>query len=193
MTNIFHIFSRTIILCLFLGFSLNISAQTLLSQVTYGKNRIQYKKFEWNTITSQNFELYFYEGGESIAKMAAGYSEADFTRMTDLVGYSPYNKIKIFVYNSVADLQQSNIGIDAQGYSVGGQTKFFRHEIELAFTGDKASFQKELNRSVASALVFEMMYGGNLKEVLKSTYLLTLPDWFIPELQNIFLKVGLSN
>lgn len=180
MTNIFHIFSRTIILCLFLGFSLNISAQTLLSQVTYGKNRIQYKKFEWNTITSQNFELYFCEGGESIAKMAAGYSEADFTRMTDLVGYSPYNKIKIFVYNSVADLQQSNIGIDAQGYSVGGQTKFFRHEIELAFTGDKASFQKELNRSVASALVFEMMYGGNLKEVLKSTYLLTLPDWFIP-------------
>ncbi len=171
---------RIFLLCLFLGFSINVNAQTLLNQPFYGKNRIQYEKFEWNVLTSQNFELYFYTGGESIAKMTAGYAEADFTRMTDLVGYSPYNKVKIFVYNSVADLQQSNIGIDAQGYSVGGQTKFFRPEIELAFTGDKASFQKELNRSIASALVFEMMYGGNLKDMLKSAYLLTLPDWFIP-------------
>jgi hypothetical protein len=171
---------RIFLLCLFLGFSIIANAQTVLNQAFYGKNRIQYKKFEWNVLTSQNFELHFYTGGEDIAKMVAGYAEADFTRMTDLVGYSPYNKVKIFVYNSVADLQQSNIGIDAQGYSVGGQTKFFRPEIELAFTGDKASFQKELNRSIASALVFEMMYGGNLKDMLKSAYLLTLPDWFIP-------------
>jgi Tol biopolymer transport system component len=170
---------RGLFFCVFISFSLHLSAQTVLNQVEYGKNRIQYKKFDWYVLTSQNFELYFYAGGEPIAKMAAGYGEADFTRMTDLVGYSPYSKVKIFIYNSVADLQQSNVGIDAQGYSVGGQTKFFSPQIELAFTGDKASFQKELNRSIASALVFEMMYGGNLKETLKSAYLLTLPDWYI--------------
>jgi hypothetical protein len=111
--------------------------------------------------------------------MAAGYAEADFIRMTDLVGYSPYSKVKIFIYTSVADLQQSNIGIDMQSYSVGGQTKFFKPEVELAFTGDKASFIKELNRSIASGLIFEMMYGGSLKDMLKSAYFLTLPDWFI--------------
>lgn len=175
--NLLRFFS----LCLLFGFTIHTGiAQTVLNQATYGKNRVQYKKFEWYVINTQNFELYFYGGGEDIAKMAAGYAEADFTRMTDLVGYSPYNKTKIFVYNSVTDLQQSNIGIDAQGYSTGGQTKFFRPEIELAFTGDKASFQKEINRSIASALIFEMMYGGSLKDMVKSAYLLTLPDWFIP-------------
>jgi hypothetical protein len=168
-------------LCLLLSITLHhANSQTVLNQAFYGKNRVQHKNFDWSILQSQNFEIYFYKGGESIAKMAAGYAESDFTRMTDLVGYSPYTKTKIFIYNSVADLQQSNIGIDAQGYSTGGQTKFFRPEIELAFTGDKASFRKEINRSVASALVFEMMYGGSLKDLIKSAYFLTLPDWFIP-------------
>jgi hypothetical protein len=165
--------------CLLLCTQHNSVGQTVFNSQLYGKNRIQYKKFEWQYVSSQNFEIYFYKGGEEIARMAAGYAEADFARMTDLVGYSPYSKMKIFVYNSVADLQQSNIGMDMQGYSVGGQTKFFKPEVELAFTGDKASFLKELNRSIASGLVFEMMYGGSLKDMLKSAYFLSLPDWFI--------------
>ena len=35
-------------MCLFFGFSISISAQIPLNQVVYGKNRIQYKNFEWN-------------------------------------------------------------------------------------------------------------------------------------------------
>ncbi len=171
--------SVILLLCLFCTPDKAAKGQTLFNPQLYGKNRIQYKTFEWQYVSSQNFELYFYTGGEEIARMAAAYAEADFARMTDLVGYSPYSKVKIFVYTSVADLQQSNIGIDMQSYSVGGQTKFFKPEVELAFTGDKASFLKELNRSIASGLVFEMMYGGSLKDMLKSAYFLSLPDWFI--------------
>ncbi len=167
-----------LLFCL-LGTYNSLFAQNFFYKTDFGKNRIQYKQFEWKYFSSQNFELYFYQEGEDIAKMAAGYAEADFLRMTDLIGYSPYNKIKIFVYNSVTDLQQSNVGIDAQGISTGGQTKFFKPEIELAFTGDKVSFQKELNRSIATALVFEMMYGGSLKDMLRSNYLLSLPNWFV--------------
>jgi len=145
----------------------------------FGKNRVQYKKMEWNYISTTNFDIYFYDGGYDIAKLSAEYAEKDFDRITDMVGFSPYNKTKILIYNSIIDLQQSNIGVYNQGFDVGGQTNFVRSEIELAFTGSKAAFKNELAQGVADILIFEMMYGGNLKEIFQNSYLLNLPEWFM--------------
>ncbi len=164
------------LILLFIGFS-DASAQ--FSKNIFGKNRVQHKNFAWKYITTANFEIYFYEEGEEIAQLAAEYAEADFNRTIDLIGFSPYNKIQLFIYNSTTDLYQSNIGVSRQDFIVGGQTTFIRPEAEVAFTGDKASFKKSLKVKIAEALLNEMMYGGNLKDVFQSAYLLILPEWFI--------------
>ncbi|WP_020527485.1 hypothetical protein [Flexithrix dorotheae] len=145
----------------------------------FGKNRVQYKKMDWRYISTPNFDVYFYDGGYDVAKLAAKYAEDDFDRITDMVGFSPYNKTKILIYNSIIDLQQSNIGVYHQGFDEGGQTNFVRSEIELAFTGNKAQFKEELALGISDILIFEMMYGGSLKEIFQSSYLLNLPEWFM--------------
>ncbi|MBT32622.1 MAG: translocation protein TolB [Thalassobius sp.] len=177
-----YMINKTFTLCLiticFLSiFSLETTAQ--FRQNHFGKNRVQYKRMEWNYISTTNFDIYFYDGGYDLAKLAAEYAEKDFDRITDLVGFSPYNKTKILIYNSIIDLQQSNIGVYDQGYDVGGQTNFVRSEIELAFTGSKANFKNELALGISDILIFEMMYGGNLKEIFQNSYLLNLPEWFM--------------
>ena len=144
-----------------------------------GKNRIQYKKFNWRYIETNNFDIFYYDGGYDLAVLAAKYVESDFSKITDMVGFSPYSKTKIFVYQSTIDLQQSNIGIKEQGLEIGGQTRFVRSEVEVAFTGNNYTFKTELTRGIADILIFEMMYGGNLKELLQSSYLLNLPEWFM--------------
>lgn len=145
----------------------------------FGKNRVQYKKFEWKFISTPNFDFYYYEGGYEIATKAAGFAEKDFNRITDMVSFSPYSKVKVFIYNSMNDLLQSNIGVKLQGFEVGGQTSFVRSEVEVAFLGNQFSFRQELAHSITDILIFEMMYGGNLKEILQSNYLLNLPEWFM--------------
>ncbi|MEN7551175.1 translocation protein TolB [Rapidithrix thailandica] len=145
----------------------------------FGKNRVQYKNFHWRYITTTNFDIYYYDGGYEIAKLAANIAEQEFNRITDLIGHSPFYKTKIFLYNSVIDLRQSNIGVNQQGIEVGGQTNFVRSEIEVAFTGLRHTFKQELTHGIADMFIFDMMYGGNLKEVLQSSYLLNLPEWFM--------------
>ena len=154
-------------------------ANAQFNKNTFGKNRVQHKKFDWQYMTTNNFEIYFYEDGQEIAELAAQYAENNFSKNIDLIGFSPYNKIKIFIYNSVVDLQQSNIGVDNQDFAVGGQTNFIRNEVGLAFTGDRVSFQKSLQLGVARTLISEMMYGGNLKDIFQNAYLLILPEWFM--------------
>ncbi len=164
--------------CLLLLASFTAQAQ-FQNNDRFGKNRVQHKRFDWRFVSTANFDFYYYDDGYEIAKVAAQFAEDDFSRITDIVSFSPYNKIKVFIYNSVNDLLQSNIGVKHQGYEVGGQTNFVRSEVEVAFQGNQFAFRQELSRSLADMLIFEMMYGGNLKEILQSNYLLNLPDWFM--------------
>ncbi|HYG37989.1 MAG TPA: translocation protein TolB [Cytophagales bacterium] len=154
-----------------------LSAQSPVTE--FGKNRIQYKPFDWSYVSTQNYDIYYYKDGYENARLAAEIAEEDFDKITDIIGYSPYTKTKIFLYNSVSDLQQSNIGINDQNYKGGGQTNFFKSQIEMAYPGTLSSFKDELSYNVARMLITDMMFGGNLKDMLQNSFLLTLPDWFM--------------
>jgi len=163
------------ILCLFSG--ITVHAQRALE--TFGKNRIQYDQFDWRYLDSENFDVYFYRGGEDIAREVTVYLESEFERITDLIGYPPYAKTRVFLYNSIDDLQQSNVGLNNNGLTPGGETKFVKSYIEVAHPGSMSELKEELLFKVSEAIVNEMMYGGNLKDMFQSAVLLNLPDWFI--------------
>ncbi|SNS95983.1 hypothetical protein SAMN05421640_1781 [Ekhidna lutea] len=145
----------------------------------FGQNRIQYKKFDWYYYSTNNFEIYYYPGGQEYALEAINFLEDEFVTLTDKLGYAPYSKTKIFIYNSIHDLQQSNVGIDGAVYTIGGRTEFVKLQLEVAYPGQAHKFKEDLIYKLASTLINDMMYGGSLAEIFQNSYLLTLPDWFI--------------
>ena len=155
------------------------SARAQSALDVFGKNRIQHKQFTWKTISTTNFEVYYYQEGNEIAYFAARHAEADFNRIADLLGYTPYSKTKLFIYNSIADLQQSNVGLNADMVLVGGQTNFVKSRVEIPYTGSTVAFKKELSLGIAQIFITEMMFGGSIKDMVQSSYLLSLPEWFI--------------
>ncbi len=156
------------------------SAQNFPSMERYGKNRIQYRSFDWKTVRTSNFEIYYYQNGRQIADLTAQYAESEFDRITELLGYTPYNRVKIFLFNSPSELVQSNIGINAQGGLSSREQDLSKSRIEIAFTGDQISFRRQIIHDVSMLFVYDMLYGGSLKDALQSSLLLTLPDWFMP-------------
>ncbi|MGI4874985.1 MAG: hypothetical protein ACRYFX_27840 [Janthinobacterium lividum] len=161
-----------------LGWAAGAQAQT--AQEPFGQVRIQYKKFNWEQFSTQNFNVYYYEGGEASARRTAEYAEQELMRITALVGYFPYSKTTLMLYNSVGDLRQSNINLPSPNSLKGGEAQLARQtKVEVAFTGRETDFKRELSFQVTQVLLNDMMYGGSLREVLQSNYLLQLPDWFI--------------
>ncbi len=153
------------------------SAQQALQ--TFGKNRIQYKTFEWQYLSSENFDIYYYDDRRKVATEAMQYLESEFDRITDLIGYPPFLKTKIFLYNSITDLQQSNIGLNHTLFNVGGETEFIKPYVEIAHPGNSDDFKEELIYKTSDLMINEMMFGGNLKDMFQNAVLLNLPDWFI--------------
>ncbi|MCS6821416.1 MAG: hypothetical protein NZ551_06060 [Microscillaceae bacterium] len=163
---------------LFFSYSLVVLyAQSATEQ--FGKNRIQYKKFDWRYYSTTNFDIYFYDDGVRLANFSARFLETEFDRITDIIGFTPYLKIRLFIYNSIADMQQSNVGIDDNAIQLGGQTNFFKSQMEVPYTGSEVEFKKELRLGLAQLLIKEMMFGGNLKDLLQNTYLGGFNEWFL--------------
>ena len=156
---------------------LTVSAQHYSTD--FGQNRIQYKSFDWHYYSTNNFDIYYYPGGQEYALEAIDFLEDEFRKLTDKLGYAPYNKTQIFIYNSIHDLQQSNVGKDGAVYTIGGRTDFVKLQVEVAYPGQAHRFKEELLFNLTSTLINDMMYGGSLAEIFQSSYLLTLPPWFI--------------
>ncbi|MFD2717990.1 hypothetical protein ACFST9_04645 [Hymenobacter monticola] len=157
------------------------AARAQTAQEPFGRVRIQYKQFNWQQLSTQNFNVMYYAGGEASARRAAEYAEKELQRITALIGYYPYSKSTLLFYNSVGDLRQSNIGLTATLQQVnGGETPLARmSKVQIAFEGQETEFKRKLSTQITQVLLNDMMYGGSLKEVLQSSYLLQLPDWFI--------------
>jgi Tol biopolymer transport system component len=169
----------TIGLCFLLVLSLSNTTQAQITQNRFGANRVQYKDFNWRNLSTANFDIYYYDNGTRLANFATRFLETEFDQITKVLGYPPYYKSKIFIYNSISDLQQSNVGIDNDKIVIGGQTDFLKSQIEIPYTGSEEEFKKELRRGVALLLLREMMFGGSLKDMLQSSYLSKFSDWFL--------------
>tara|TARA_R110002012_G_scaffold296032_2_gene492962 strand:- start:4643 stop:7900 length:3258 start_codon:yes stop_codon:yes gene_type:complete len=167
----------------FLGFTLMLMPKLSFSQnseETFGKSRIQYRYFEWKYYSTPHFDIYYYYGGQKLAKQLAENIEEDFLRITDIMGYAPYSKTKIFLFNSNLDYNQSNVGLNEAQFDISGQTNFLKTHIELAFSGSYQEFKDELIYKVSKLYVKDMLFGGGLvSEVFQSNALFTVPDWFI--------------
>ncbi|MGI4864003.1 MAG: hypothetical protein ACRYFZ_08765 [Janthinobacterium lividum] len=156
------------------------AAHAQSAQEPFGRVRIQYKKLDWQFYSTQNFNVYFYGGGEASAHRATEYAEQELQRITALMGYYPYSKTTLMLYNSVGDLRQSNINLPLPNSVNGGEAQLARmSKVEIAFTGRQTDFKREMSFQITQVLLNDMMYGGSLREVLQSNYLLQLPDWFI--------------
>lgn len=168
---------RVILIGLFL-----LSALTSISQdhrKTFGQNRVQYKNYDWYYYSTDDYDIHYYALGEDYAKLALDYLDEEYDKLTDLLGYAPFSKTKIFLYNSPVDLKQSNIGVDGATFTIAGQTKFVKLQVEIAYPGSVVEFKKELRYRLTNMLLEDMMFGGSLAEMFQSAYLLHLPEWFI--------------
>lgn len=169
-----------LLISLWLSFVAVATAQNYPAQEQFGKNRIQYRNFAWKLIKTSNFEIYYYQDGSQLANLTAQYAESEVDRITEFLGYTPYSRIKIFLFNSPQELAQSNIGLSVYGDLNNKEIDLVKSRLELAFTGDQVSFRKQLIRDISMLFVYDMLYGGSLKDALQSSLLLTLPAWFMP-------------
>lgn len=175
----FFCFIRTAIFSLIFTLCMSTTGLGQSAQEHFGKNRIQFEEFKWRIISTDNFDIYYDYGDLEVATLAAKHAQSMYRELINTMGFAPYDKIKLVVYETHSDLLQSNIGLDNQHVFTGGEMVFVKNRVEVAYEGKPEKFREDIRYGITSLIGAEMMYGGNLKEVVQSSYLLRLPEWFL--------------
>lgn len=153
------------------------------TQTDFGKNRVQYKDFQWFYYRSPHFDTYYYKDGKELGAMVGKIAEQNLKQIEDLLDYKLEGRIKILSYNKFSDLKQTNLGlITDQQQNTGGLTQISGNKLFIYFDGNTLDLQKQIRKGIAQILIADMLYGGNIQEKVSNSTLLTLPDWFLPGL-----------
>lgn len=151
------------------------------SQMEFGKNRVQYMKDQfWSFYRFDRFDTYFYLGGKELAVYTAQYANKELPRIEKLLDYDLDEKIEFIIFNKLSDLKQSNIGLETDlQYNIGGVTYIVGSKVFIYFNGDHRDLEQQIKAGITKVILDQMMYGGSIKDVVRNSTLLMLPEWYV--------------
>lgn len=169
-------FSR-IILISFLFILPSVIAVAQVNSVLFGRNRVQFNKFKWQYYQTQNFNVYFYDNGQELAKFVAQSAEKELPQIEIITEYSLQRRANIILYNEFAHMQQTNIGLETDILKTGGTTKFVNNKMVVYFDANHANLKKQLRQGIAQIITQNLLFGDDIGEVAGNQALLDLPTW----------------
>ncbi len=183
-----------IITCCILIFTSTTQAQfSRGTQMTFGKNRVQYNDFLWTFYRFKNFDTYYYLGGQELAIYAGRTADQEIEEIEKLYDYKINGRFQFLIYNKLSDFKQSNLGLegDEQSSNTGGLTKIIDKKVLIYFDGNYVHFREQVRAGVAEVMFTELMYGGSIKNRIQAAVLLNLPTWYVEGL-NTYIAQGWS-
>lgn len=163
----------------------------LLSNINFaqfGKNKVQYKSFDWYYIQTDHFDIYFTNGGETLTEFAAHAAENALKSIQNTFRYQINNRITIIVYNSQNDFQETNVIDISLSEGIQGFTELFKNRVVVQFTGSYSQFRHLIHHELVHAVMNDMFYGGSLQNIISNNITLQFPLWFsegLPEFESL--------
>jgi len=159
------------------GMLLSAGSAPLAAQY-FGQNKVQYRTFDFKTIQTEHFELYYYPEERAAALDAARMAERAYARLSRILHHQFRARKPLVLYASQSDFQQTNV-TEVGGEAVGGVTEFFKHRAVLPFTGSYAEFEHVLQHEMVHQFQFDVYSRGHPGAGVQTLINVNPPLWFM--------------
>ena len=154
----------------------------------FGRNKVQYRAFDFEVIKTAHFDIYFYPQERQAALDAARMVERAYARLSRVLQHEFRERKPIILYASHADFQQTNALPAFIDESTGGVTEGIKSRVILPFTGSYADFEHVLTHELVHAFQFDVMFRRGL--IAEATpFAARLPLWFMEGMAE-YLSIG---
>ena len=163
-----------------LGFPILVLAMmgvVSLSAQYFGKNKVQYRVFDWSFIQSPRFDIYYYGGGTSLAEFTSEVAEEAYDQISKTLNWDLRKRVSIIIYNSHNDFQQTNVTYQYMPEGVGGVTELFKNRVVIPFEGSYEQFRHVIHHELVHAMINDMIYGGSAQSLIQNRIRVRIPLW----------------
>jgi len=151
----------------------------------FGQNKVQYHSFNWHYLQSEHFDVYFYRGAYKIAQFTANEAESSYVALKRDFKYQITRRVKIILYKSHNDFQQTNVVESYMPEGVGGVTELYKNRVVIPFEGSYAQLRHVIHHELTHAVMNDMLYGGSIQSII-SGQVVPVPTWFAEGLAEYF-------
>ncbi len=107
----------------------------------FGRNKVQYEKFDWKVLKTEHFNIYYYGEFEGLAEIGANYAEEAFDELKVKFNHIVVTRIPLIFYNTHIHFQQTNTisGFIPEG--VGGFFEFLKGRVVIPYLSSLDQFR----------------------------------------------------
>tara|TARA_Y100001970_G_scaffold294366_1_gene451753 strand:+ start:81817 stop:84891 length:3075 start_codon:yes stop_codon:yes gene_type:complete len=152
-----------------------INAQSILMQEEqFGKNIVQYSKFDWHYIKTENFDIYYYDSAKQQAEFVAYHAEDAYKKIELLIGWGLKERRAIIVYNSHNEFQENTVIPFYMEEGIGGVTTLVKNRMLIPYEGSLKDFKHVIYHELVHVFINDGVYGGSIMAALKNRVMIPL-------------------
>ena len=135
------------------------SNQIILAQYySFGRNKVQYTKFEWKILKTKHFDIYYYDDFFELAEIGAEYAEQAFDEYK--VKFNSYitRRVPLIFYNTPLHFQETNTLPGLIPDAVGGFFEFAKGRVVIPSNGSLKDFKHVIRHELTHVFMKNKLY-----------------------------------
>jgi hypothetical protein len=147
----------------------------------FGRNKVEYRDFDFRTLRTEHFDIYYYPREERAVPDAARMAERWYARLSGVLNHRFESRQPLILYGSHPEFSQTNVISQFLDESIGRVTESLRRRIVLPFAPGLAETDHVLGHEIVHAFQIDILK--------KQTRPMRMPLWFAEGMAE-YLSVG---
>src|SRR5215207_5152054 len=168
-----------------------VSTPGFLSAQYFGRNKVQYTRFDFKIIQTEHFDVYYYDRERTAALDGARMAERNYARLSKVLNHEFRERKPIILYASQSDFMQTN-ATEVSSEGTGGVTDFARNRAVMPFTGAYSDFEHVLTHEMAHQFQYDIWSRGRAGAGINTLIAIAPPLWFAEGMAE-YLSLGPIN
>src|SRR5687767_2331545 len=122
----------------------------------FGRNKVQYRGFDFQVLKTEHFDIYYYPEEAAAAQMASRMAERWYARLSSIFDHDLRGRQPLILYASGPHFRQTNAIQGEIGEGTGGVTEAYKRRIVLPFAGPIESSDHVLGHELVHAFQYDI-------------------------------------
>lgn len=155
----------------------------------FGRNKVQYRSFDFKILKTDHFDLYYYEEEAEAAHIVARMAERWYDRLSRFFSHDLRTRQPIILYAVSAHFRQTNAIDGLIGEGTGGVTEALKRRVVLPMSGSLADSDHVLGHELVHAFQFDLTGTDPRDKSGQVPGILAFPLWFVEGMAE-YLSLG---
>lgn len=124
----------------------------------FGRNKVQYEKFDWKVLKTDNFDIYYYNETEQLAEIGGYFAEEVYEELKVKLNHVLTRRVPLIFYNTHIHFQQTNITPGFIPEGVGGFFEFLKGRVVIPSNGSLQDFRHVIRHELVHVFMTNKIY-----------------------------------